>query len=474
MTRLMLVVFCFASMGLPVSTHAQQPLDGRSLYMIQCAQCHGTNLQGGNAKSLVDGVWQFGEGRTYRIRNTKYGITHLGMPAFDKTLTDEQITSILDFLEQSEKEVASGKPPLPQMLQTQDYDVKVEVFADSLQIPWAIDFLDDSTALITERPGRLRLVKNGILQLVPISGTPEVLNEGQGGLMDVAIDPNFKENGWVYLSYSHVLKEAGGERPPAMTNIVRGRIKNNAWMDQQVLFEAPHNTYRTARHHYGSRIVFDPQGYLYFSIGDRGAGDQAQDIKRPNGKIHRIHTDGRIPQDNPFVAHAGAIPSIFSYGHRNPQGMAVHPMTGQVWVTEHGPMGGDELNLIHKGLNYGWPEITYGRNYNGTIITEDTHKDGMEQPSMYWKPSTAVCGLDFYRGSLFSKWRNKLLVGALKYEDVRLLNIENDRVMHEEVIVKNLGRVRDVSTGPDGAVYVVLNTPDIVLRLTPLAESRNQ
>jgi glucose/arabinose dehydrogenase len=360
------------------------------------------------------------------------------------------------------------------MLQTQDYDVKVEVFADNLQIPWAIDFLDTNTALITERPGRLRLVKNGVLQPDPVSGTPDVLNEGQGGLMDVAIDPKFNENGWVYLSYSHVLKETGGERPPAMTCIVRGRIKNNTWVDQQILFEAPHNTYRTARHHYGSRIVFDPQGYLYFSIGDRGADNQAQDIKRPNGKIHRIHTDGRIPQDNPFVAHAGAIPSIFSYGHRNPQGMAVHPMTGQVWVTEHGPMGGDELNLIVKGRNYGWPEITYGRNYNGTLITENTHKDGMEQPSMYWKPSTAVCGLDFYRGNLFPKWRNKLLVGALKYEDVRLLNIENDRVMHEEVIVKNLGRVRDVSTGPDGAIYVVLNTPNIVLRLTPLAESRNQ
>jgi glucose/arabinose dehydrogenase len=252
-----------------------------------------------------------------------------------------------------------------------------------------------------------------------------------------------------------------------MTKIVRGRIRNHEWLDEQVLFEAPEETYRTTRVHFGTRIVFDPQGHLYFSIGDRGGGPQAQDLSRPNGKIHRINRDGTIPADNPFINHPTALPSIFSYGHRNPQGISVHPETGRVWASEHGPMGGDELNLISEGANYGWPEITYGLNYNGAIISELTYKEGMEQPILYWKPSTAVCGIEFYQGAFFPKWDNRLLVGALKYEDVRLLNIEGSRVMHEEVILKNAGRVRDVTSGPDGAIYVVLNNPDIILRLTP-------
>lgn len=187
----------------------------------------------------------------------------------------------------------------------------------------------------------------------------------------------------------------------------------------------------------------------------------------PNGKVHRINRDGSIPADNPFVNNNGAIKSIFSYGNRNIQGISVHPETGKVWATEHGPMGGDELNLIESGNNCGWPEITYGRNYNGTIITDLTHKEGVEQPNFYWKPSPALCGLDFYRGGLFEKWENKLLVGALKYEEVKLLSLEGNRVIHEEVILKNAGRVRDVECAPDGAVYVLLNEPGSILKLTP-------
>ena len=225
--------------------------------------------------------------------------------------------------------------------------------------------------------------------------------------------------------------------------------------------------YRTTRHHYGCRIVFDHEGYLYFAIGERGTGEHAQDFTRPNGKVHRINKDGSIPDSNPFVNEKNAMKSLFSLGNRNIQGMAIHPKTGQLWVTEHGPMGGDELNLIKAGKNYGWPVITYGLNYNGTVISVLTHKEGMEQPILYWKPSTAVCGLDFYTGDLFKKWKNKLLVGALKYEEVSLLSIEDERVMHQDVVLKGAGRVRDVSTGPDGAIYVVLNNPGSVLRLTP-------
>ena len=285
--------------------------------------------------------------------------------------------------------------------------------------------------------------------------------------MDFAVDPEYKENGWIYLAFSHELDKKDGDRTPAMTKIVRGKIENNTWTNEETLFEAPHETYRTTRHHYGCRIVFDPEGYLYFAIGDRGAGYQAQDVSLPNGKVHRINKDGSIPEDNPFVNDPKAMKSLFTLGNRNIQGMAVHPEAGQVWATEHGPMGGDELNLILPGKNYGWETITYGKNYNGTIITEEKRREGMEEPNIYWTPAIAVCRLDFYTGDLFPKWKNKLLVGALKYEEVRLLNIEKDRVMHDEVILKGQGRVRDVMTGPDGAIYVVLNNPGTVIKLLP-------
>ena len=448
-----------------VSVNAQ---DGALLYGQNCASCHGANLGGGNAASLVDGIWQFGAEDGYVFRNIKFGIAHLGMPSYETALNDREIRAIMSYIRESENKVGAQKPPIAKEIETLDYKIDVEIFAEGLEVPWAIDFIDENVALITERPGRLRVVENGKMLDNLVRNTPEVLNEGQGGLLDVAVDPDYNENGWIYLAYSHELTSGfDGNRSPAMTRIVRGKIENNSWTDEEVLFEAAHDSYRTTRHHYGCRIVFDPQGHLYFAIGDRGAGYQAQDFTLPNGKVHRINKDGSIPEDNPFVNEDGAVKSLFSLGNRNIQGMAIHPETGELWVTEHGPMGGDELNLIESGKNYGWETITYGRNYNGMIITEETHRSGMEQPNLYWRPSIAVCGLDFYRGDLFGKWKNKLLVGALKYEEVRLLQIEGNNVVHQEVIVKNQGRVRDVSTGPEGAIYVVLNKPGTVIKLMP-------
>ncbi|KAF0239266.1 MAG: glucose sorbosone [Prolixibacteraceae bacterium] len=430
--------------------------------------CINSIVQPVTSGSLVDGIWQYGAADSYKFRNVKFGILHLGMPSYDGILKDDDIRAIMKYVSDSEKSAGTVKPAIVKEFETLDYKLNVEVFAEGLEIPWAIDFLDPSTALITEKPGRVRVVIKGKLQPEPVKNIPKVLNEGQGGLMDVAVDPDYSQNGWVYLAFSHVLdKKAGEERPGAMTKIVRGKIENNTWANEQVLFEAPHETYRTTRHHYGCRIVFDPEGYLYFAIGDRGAGFQAQDNSLPNGKVHRIHKDGKIPADNPYMSDPKAMKSLYSLGNRNIQGMAIHPETGELWTTEHGPMGGDELNLIKPGKNYGWETITYGINYNGTIITELTHMEGMEQPNFYWTPSIAVCGLDFYRGDLFKKWKNKLLVGALKYEEVRLLSLEGNRVMHDEVILKGQGRVRDVQTGPDGAIYVVLNDPGTVLKLMP-------
>ena len=443
--------------------------NGNELYMQHCATCHGTDLRGGMSKSLLDGVWQFGDGRGYVTRNIRDGIPNLGMPSYGKTLTGDEISSIVDYLYEAEAATGAKKPALPEMIETLDYEIKTEIYADNLSIPWAIVFLDEKTALVTERPGTLRMIADGQLVADPVAGIPEVLHEGQGGLMDVNIDPGYASNGWIYLSYSHALKKKLTEkRAPAMTRIVRGRIKDMKWTDEELIYEAPHETYGTTRHHYGNRIVFDKKGYLYFSIGDRGAQDQAQDPSRPNGKIHRIFPDGRVPDDNPFADKG--LPTLYTLGNRNPQGISVHPLTDEIWSIEHGPLGGDELNLIRKGKNYGWPVITYGKNYNGTIITEYTRKAGYEQPILYWKPSIAVCGMEFYKGEAFDLWQdNFLLVCALKYEEVILLNIEQDRVMHQEVILKNEGRVRDVGMDPAGNIYVVVNEPHRVIKLSPIS-----
>ncbi|MCB0731730.1 MAG: PQQ-dependent sugar dehydrogenase, partial [Ignavibacteriae bacterium] len=221
-------------------------------------------------------------------------------------------------------------------------------------------------------------------------------------------------------------------------------------------------------HHFGSRIVFDNKGYLYFSIGDRGKRENAQDLTLPNGKIHRIFKDGRIPEDNPFfTSDENFYKTIYAYGNRNPQGLAFNPETGELWESEHGQKGGDELNIIKSGNNYGWDKITYGRNYDGTVSTKKVKMPGMEIPILFWRPSIAVCGIDFYKGDLFPNWKNHLIVGALKFEEVRLLDIEDNRVIHQETIIEKSGRVRDVCSAPDGSIYIVTNQPDKILRLTP-------
>lgn len=464
---LFLCVFALVASGFMLICYADATSSqGEQFYQQYCSSCHGMRLQGGNAQSLVDGVWQFGEGRGWISRTIKFGIQHLGMPGYEKTLSDEQIGQIVDFLLAAEKAASPAKPQIPDTLQTREYDINVDVFAEGLEIPWSIDFTDTQTALITERPGRLRIVKNGQILPKAVKGTPAVLYEGQGGLLDVAVDPDYETNGWIYLAHSHALESDNG-RPGAMTRLVRGKLKDNTWTEQQVIYEAPHETYRTTRHHYGCRIVFDKKGHLFFGIGERGHQNDAQDLSKPNGKIHRIYLDGSIPKDNPFVDNKSALPTIYCYGNRNPQGLAIHPETDELWENEHGPLGGDEINLIESGRNYGWPVITYGRNYDGSIISNLTEKPGMEQPILYYVPSIAICGMDFVRGEMFAKWKNHLLNGALKYEEVRLADVKERRILHDEIILKNFGRVRDVACGPDGAIYVVLNEPGTVLRLTP-------
>lgn len=430
-------------------------------YKKYCGTCHGKNMQGGMSKSLIDGDWQFAKNNEEIANTIKNGRLESGMPSFGNVLSDNEIDDIVKLIRSNEGKKESPKHEIVNVLETFDYKVNVELITDKVEEPWAIDFISPQIAIVTEKPGKLRIINNGHLEKEAVKGTPIVRNAGQGGLLDVAIDPDYKNNGWIYLTFSHDINGNG------MTKLVRGKIKNNTWVDEEELFKVDENLYINSNHHFGSRIVFDKEGLLYFSIGDRGKRELAQDLSRPNGKIHRIFKDGSIPKDNPFLNNKSAIPSIFAYGSRNAQGLSINPETNELWASEHGQQGGDELNIIKIGKNYGWDKITYGINYDGSVSTKDVKLPGMEVPILFWRPSIAVCGIDFYKGDLFPKWNNHLIVGALKFEEVRLLDIEDGRVIHQETILKDSGRVRDVCSAPDGSIYVVLNQPDEIIRLTP-------
>ena len=330
-----------------------------------------------------------------------------------------------------------------------------EVVVPELNIPWGFVFLPDESMLITEKEGKLIHFKNG--KKIEITGLPEIYVRGQGGLLDIALHPNFKENGWIYFSYA----SPKGEDEGGNTAIMRAKIKDNTLIDKQLLYKAEPNT--TKGQHFGSRIVFDKNGYLFFTVGERGNRDEnPQDITRDCGKVYRLNDDGSIPMHNPFVNTPNAKPAIFSYGHRNPQGMELNPETGEVWTHEHGPRGGDEINIIKSGKNYGWPIITYGINYSGIIITDETAREGMEQPLHYWDPSIAPSGMAFISSDKYGDWKGSLLVGSLKFQYLDLCTLKNGKVIREERLLDNIGRVRSIEQGPDGFIYVGVESLGIV------------
>jgi aldose sugar dehydrogenase len=450
-----------------------QVQDVRRLYADFCASCHGDQMQGGSAASMLDDTWVTAGDDASLMRAIRDGLPERGMPPFGGALTDPQIRSLVVYIHEQRASYQRNRetlptPPADHLFRTQEHAFRVQTVAENVATPWGMAWLPDGRMLVTEKPGGLRLIDaQGRLHARPIQGTPQVDSGGQGGMMEVQLHPNFRDNGWIYLGFSHPARNAAGDQV-SMTKIVRGRIKDHAWVDEQTIFEAPRDLYRPQGGvHFGCRIAFDRDGYVYFTIGDRGAGPHAQDLSRPNGKVHRLHDDGRVPADNPFAKRAGALPSIWTYGNRNPQGLAVDPRTGKLWSTEHGPRGGDELNLIRPGLNYGWPEVTYGMNYDGTPITSVTARPDVEPPVINWTPSIAVCGIDFYTGNAFPGWQGNLLVSALAQQEVRRVVIEGDRATHQEVIFKDFGRVRHVAMGPDGYVYLALNSPDMIVRLVP-------
>ena len=334
---------------------------------------------------------------------------------------------------------------------TYDYEVVV----DDIAIPWGFTFLPDGSMLINEKSGKLYHFNKGIKS--EISGLPYVTQLGQGGLMDIELHPQYSKTKWIYFSYA----SSSNNNSRANTTIMRAKLEGNKLVEQQVLYKATPD-YETGQH-FGSRLVFDRDGYLYFSIGERGKRDlNPQDITRDCGKIYRLNDDGTVPADNPFANNPAAKPAIYSYGHRNPQGMAIHPETGKIWAHEHGPKGGDEINIIEAGKNYGWPVISYGINYNGTRFTDKTSASGMEQPIHYWVPSIAPSGMVFVTSDVYPNWKGNLLVGSLKFQYLNRCTMDGEKVASEEKLLEGLGRVRSIEQGPDGYIYAGIENLGIV------------
>lgn len=350
-----------------------------------------------------------------------------------------------------------------QLIHSEKHSFRIVPLLAGLENPWSIAFLPDGRMLVTERAGRLRLVTQDFkLDPKPIDGLPEVIANGQGGLFDVVLHPQHAQNGWIYWAYNAPGTGGWG------TALARGKLQGQRMTEVQVLFSMQPKT-RSA-HHFGGRIVFDAAGMVYLTLGDRGDKDRAQKLNDHAGSVIRLHDDGRVPNDNPFVERAGALPEKWTLGHRNMQGAAINPQTGELWTHEHGPQGGDEVNVIRPGLNYGWPVVTYGVNYGlGTKIGEGQSKPGMVQPLQVWVPSIAPSGMAFVSGSQFSQWRGSMLVGALRGQMLVRLTLEGDKVLSEERLFQGRpGRIRDVRMGPDGLVYLLTDDPQgALLRLEP-------
>lgn len=375
--------------------------------------------------------------------------------------------------------LAAGLLLAPAAVHAQDvhhtavHDYRVVTVADGLEHPWAMAFLPGGDMLVTERPGRLRIVRDGRLLPDPVAGVPRVFARGQGGLLDVVPHPDFADNRLLYISYS---KPLGGDE--STTAVIRGRFEDDALMEVEEIFEAESR----GRGHYGSRIAFDGDGHVFITVGERQvptrgdlAAHPAQDLTNHHGVVVRLNEDGSIPEDNPFVGRDDALPEIWSYGHRNPQGLIIHPETGHVWITEHGPQGGDELNLVQPGMNYGWPVVGYGVNYgSGTTIHEGTGtgRDDMVQPEHVWVPSIGVSGLALYTGDAFPAWRGDVFAGGLSGQAVDRIDFEDGEIVLRERIFHHMGRVRDVRQGPDGFLYIAIDhrggNPTPILRLEPV------
>jgi len=432
-------------------------------YKKFCGSCHGEKMD-----AFVDRTWKYGSTGENLFKSIQQGYADKGMPSFDTLMSEEQIVALSDYILGGIKRLKQysfgGVPPTSNVFVSEEQDIKLDTIVKGIGSPWSITFLPSGELLMTEKSGKLyRVSKDKSMQL--ISGTPEVLAQGQGGLLDVVLHPDFKNNQLLYLSYSAFKKE--GAATVSTTAIMCAKLSGDKLDDQKNIFEAL--PYSKTRHHYGSRMVFGRDGFLYFSVGERGNEKvNPQSLNNDLGKIHRITESGGIPADNPFVNTPGAKPTIFGYGNRNPQGLMLNKSNGQIWEIEHGPRGGDEINIIGAGKNYGWPVISYGINYDNKIISDKTAMEGMEQPLHYWLPSIAPSGMTFVEGDRYKAWKGDLMVGSLRFKYLNRCKMKDGKVVGEELLLKNIGRVRDVIMGPDGYLYISVENPGFIFKLLPV------
>lgn len=473
-----------ASTFLPVTAAFAQNVRAtgkiNEFYTQSCANCHGPKLEGGmtpannKVPSLLDDEWLHGGDDDSIAKSIKHGYPEKEMPPWGGALSDKEIRAMVIFIREQQFLYKRGTikiEKLPESFtgKTQLHNFQVNTWVGNLNEPWSLAFLSPTLAITGEKKGAVYLIENGKRAAEPLKGTPEVDTGGQAGMFDIVPHPNYAQNGWIYFAFADPQKNAEGN-PVALTRIIRGKIKDGALVNQETIFQAPVEMYPKAGGvHFGGRIVFDGKDHLFFTIGERGTKENAQNLGVAMGKVHRIMDDGRLPADNPFAKDDAAFKSIWSYGHRNPQGLAMHPTTGNLYDVEHGPRGGDELNLVRPGRNYGWPVITWGMDYPGTPIGEGISvKEGMEQPVTYWLPSIAPCGANFYTGSLFPKWKNHLFVASLAAKELRRLEVNGGKLVAQEIVFKgetDANRIRHVIGGPDGALYVLFR--ERIARMTP-------
>ena len=361
--------------------------------------------------------------------------------------------------EQNPGKIGNGASADSTAFEAGELKLRVDTLATGLESPWGMAFLPGNVVLITEKQGRIRTYNNGKLETAPVQGVPKVYARGQGGLLDIQLHPDYTNNGWIYLTYSK--PGTGG----ATTTLARTKLQNNQLVDLQEIFSV--DPYVQSNVHFGSRIAFDEKGFLYVTTGERGTKDNAQNLGNHNGKVIRLHDDGKVPTDNPFVNQSGAKAEIWTYGHRNMQGMVYDKANKILYTHEHGPRGGDEINIEKKGSNYGWPLTTYGIDYDGSIITNDKVKPGIEPPIHYWVPSIAPCGMALVTSDRYPGWKGSLLVGALAGQCLARVEIKDGKSVKEERFLKGMARVRAVSQGPDGYIYVLTEGPGMFLRLLP-------
>ncbi|MBC7873766.1 MAG: PQQ-dependent sugar dehydrogenase [Ferruginibacter sp.] len=431
-------------------------------YTNYCGGCHGEKMD-----AFVDRKWKHGSNREELFHAIKHGYENEGMPGFDTTFTDEETYELSDYILtgiENLKKYDFGKDVVKvNFFPSKDIDIRLDTIVKGIGVAWGMTFLPNGDMLFTEKSGKLyRVDKSKKKQ--QIGGVPEVLYAQQAGLMDIELHPQFRKNNVLYLSYSAVKKSDG--KPLSTTAIMRAVLKGNELTEQKIIFEAL--PYLTPTIHYGCRLEFDRNGFLYFTVGDRSNyKEHPQSLSNPFGKIHRIKQDGTIPADNPFVNTPGAVTSIYTFGNRNPQGLAMQPSTGIMWEDEHGPRGGDEVNIIKKGKNYGWPVISYGIDYNGVPITNITRMEGMEQPELYWIPSIGPGGMTFVKGNRYPAWTGDLMATSMRFGYLNRCKIKGTKIISEEMLVKNMGRMRDVQQAPDGYLYISVEK-GYIFRLVPV------